>query len=270
MALSPDPRTRIGLLFAVGLAVLALDRPASLGLMCLVSASPLLFAGLDRRWIGRGALIIATVVWSTTLSQGLFYNEQPRVALVELGPLTLWREGVTHGLVQSLRLLSVSLAGLALALTTSTDRMFAALLRLRVPFGLAFLVVTALRFVPEVGREWTVVRSARARRGRPAWRRAPWEWLALEVSLLRPLVARSLRRAHALAESLDARGFDPLAPRAVRRPLVLAAWEPWALVLAFSLAFSLLGLRVLYLLYTGEVLYVPELRGLYGLVRLWL
>jgi energy-coupling factor transporter transmembrane protein EcfT len=43
--------------------------------------------------------------------------------------------------------------------------------------------------------------------------------MKLEVILLRPVVARALRRARALAESLETRGFHPTAPRAVRDPL---------------------------------------------------
>jgi len=192
------------------------------------------------------------------------------VPLLSLGPLVIYREGVTWGLVQSLRLVAVTLAGLAVAVSTPPDRAFAALLRLRVPFGAAFLAVTALRFVPEIGGELLVVRQARARRGRPAWQRPPWRWLALEVSMLRPVVARSLRRARALAESLDARGFDPVAPRAVRRPLRMRPWEPAVLAGAGALGAAALAARLLYLLYTSETAWFPALRPVYALVRRWL
>ena len=32
--------------------------------------------------------------WGTVLSQGIFYDSLPRVPLVELGPLVVWKEGV--------------------------------------------------------------------------------------------------------------------------------------------------------------------------------
>jgi energy-coupling factor transport system permease protein len=252
------------------LLAVALDRPAALGLLLAACAAPLVFLGLSHRWLLRGLGVAALTVWTTMLSQGLFYADQPRVAVLAVGPLRLYREGLVHGAVQSMRFVALSLAGLALALSTPPDRLFAALLRLRIPFGLGFLAVTALRFVPVVGREAWIVRRARASRGRAAWRRAPWAWLALEVSLLRPVVARSLRRARALAEALDARGFDALAPRAVRRPLVMRGWEAALLAGALGLALLALALRGLYAAYTAEIIWFPELREVYGFVRRWM
>ncbi len=265
-----DPRTRIVLLACVGVLAVTLDHVASLGALALLTLLPLVALRIEGVWWRRGAMAVATIVWSTVLSQGLFYAQEPRVALATFGPLTLWAEGVRWGLVQSLRFVAVSLAGIGLAVSTPPDRLFAALLRLRVPFGLAFLGVTALRFVPEITREWLTVRQARARRGRPAWRRPPWAWLALEVRLLRPVVARTLRRARALAESMDARGFDPSAPRTVRRPLRWARWEPPFVALSIAVTSGVVCLRIGYLLYTTDVLYVGAWRPVYGFVRTWL
>jgi len=265
-----DPRTRLLLVLALGILAITVDSLPALGLLALLSTLALARTRLSWRiWRGIGTLILV-IIWSTVFSQGLFYGEQPRVALVELGPVVIWREGVVWGLIQSLRMISLSLAGAALAMSTPPDRIFAALLRLRVPYGLAFLAVTALRFVPQVGREMLIVRRARARRGRPVHKRNPLAWLQLELMLLKPVVARSLRRARVLAESLDARGFDPSAPRAVRRPLVMAWWEPALLMAVGSVVLATVSARVLMLLYTSDTLYLPALRDLYGFVRTWL
>ncbi|MBW1876817.1 MAG: energy-coupling factor transporter transmembrane protein EcfT [Deltaproteobacteria bacterium] len=265
-----DPRTRLGLVVAVGLLAVLLDRPASLVVLCALSSAPLLLLPIGWTWRRRAVLAAVAVVWSTVLSQGLFYTDLPRIPLLHLGPVVIYREGVVHGLVQSLRLVSVTFAGVALAVSTPPDRLFAALLRLHVPYGLAFLAVTALRFVPVVGQELLVVRRARAHRGRPSWARPPWDWLRLEIALLRPVVARAVRRARSLAEALDSRGFDPTAPRAVRRPLHLAAWEPALLVGVYGVVLAVGAAQGLYWLYVGEVVYLPELRDLYGAVRVWL
>jgi energy-coupling factor transport system permease protein len=265
-----DPRTRLGLLAAVGILAVLLDQPASLGLLAVVSAAPLLLLPIGWAWRRRALLAALAVVWSTVLSQGLFFADPRRVELLHLGPVILWRQGLVHGLVQSMRLVAVTFAGLAVAVSTPTDRLFAALVAVRVPYAMAFLAVTALRFVPVAGEELLVVRRARARRGRPVAARAPWRWLALEIALLRPAVARSVRRARRLAEALDVRGFDPTSPRAVRRPLQMAAWEPPLLLAVAVLVLAIAAVEALYGLYVGEVLYVPALRDLYGLVRTWL
>ena len=265
-----DPRTRLGLLLAAGVLAISLERPESLVVFAAACALPLLWLRVGWAWGRRGALAVVTIIWSTVLSQGLFYADQPRVSLGHLGPLHLYREGVVHGLAQSMRFVGLSLAGIAMAVSTPPDRMFAALVRLRVPFGLALMAATALRFLPEVGREALVVRRARAARGRPLWRRGPVAWLREEVSLLRPMVARAWRRAQNLAESLDARGFDPLAARTLRRPLQMRGGDWLALALAGAVSASAASARLLYLLYVSETAYVPRLRPLYGFIRSWL
>ena len=265
-----DPRSRILLLLLAGVLAVVLEQPQSLAGLALVCALPLMLAPIGWTWRWRALAVAGAVVWSTVLSQGLFYAELPRRPALELGPLVLWREGIAHGLVQSLRFVAVGFAGVAMVATTPLDRMLAALLALRVPYSLAFLATTGLRFVPEVGREVLTVRRARARRGRPAWKRAPWAWLALEVSLLRPVVARAVRRARTVAESLDVRGFDATTPRAIRRPLRMARWEPPLLLAATAAVLAALAARLLYVAYVTEVAYFPELRQVYGLVREWL
>ncbi|MSQ03064.1 MAG: ATP-binding cassette domain-containing protein [Myxococcales bacterium] len=265
-----DPRVRLALVALVGVLAVALDNARPLALLLATVAIVFVAFGPGRRTIlaALGALVALT--WSTVLAQGMFYAEHPRVAWVSLGPLTLYREGVQHGLVQSLRFSAMTLAGFALAASTPPERLFSALRALRVSFGLSFLVVTALRLVPDVAAEWMAVRDARARRGRPAWRRPPWAWVRLEASLLAPLLARTLRRARALAESLDARGFDPAAPRAVRRPLVFSLRDRCVLGGALIVTMAVALPRVLYALYTSDTWYHPALRGLYAGVRGWL
>lgn len=265
-----DPRARLALLICASTLAICLESPVSLGVLTLLCAVPLFALRLTGVWWRRGLLVVAAVVWSTVLSQGLFYAEQPRVALGSLGPLTLWREGVEWGLVQSLRFIALALAGIALSVSTSPDRLFAALVRLRVPFGLALMTAAALRFLPRIGHEVLLVRQARAARGRPVWKRSPWAWLRLEVSLLRPVVARSWRRAQVLAESLDARGFDPVAPRSVRRPLVFSALDLAVLFAAGTTTLAVVAARLAYVLYVSDTIYIQALRPLYGFVRAWL
>ncbi len=264
-----DPRTRLLLLGCASILAVVLERPVSLGL--LAAAGLVAFAFATRgRWWGRALVAVVLVVWSTVLSQALFYADLPRTAWFRLGPLVFWREGVRYGLVQSLRLVGVTLGGLAVAVSTPPDRLLAGLRALRVPFGLALMAATAVRFLPEVGRTWWLVRRARARRGRPTWRRVPWRMLAVEVAMLRPVVAHALRRARALAESLDARGFDPEAPRSALRPLHMPRRELLLLGAAFAATGAAAAGRLALLLYASDTLYVPAWRPLYAWVRAWL
>jgi len=268
-----DPRARLGAIFGLGVLVLCLEGALPLALL---AAGPTLAVLLHPRtagWRLRFLGGVALLAWTTALSQGLFWADWPRTPLLVLSTdpnIVISREGVTHGLVQSLRFVALTAAGVWVALTTAPDRLVAALLAVRVPFGIALMGATALRFVPLVGAELWAVREARARRGRPAWARSPWAWLRLEVSLLRPVVARALRRARALAESLETRGFHPTAPRAVREPLRMNAGDIVGLGVVATIVTAAVFARGLYVLYGAELYYTPALRPLYAFVRAWM
>jgi energy-coupling factor transporter transmembrane protein EcfT len=253
-----------------GLLALALEGPLPLGLLCLLCGASLGGAPALRPHLRGLVLAVLGLMWSTALSQGLFYGEQPRVALLHLGPLVLWREGLWHGLVQSLRFIAVTLAGVSLALRCPSDRLYLGLMGLGIHPGLSFLAATSLRSLPLVAAELASVRGAWASRARPTWHRHPWAWLQVELALLRPALARSLRRARVLAESLDMRGFDPTARRSAWRPLRWGWRDSAALAPALLLTLGILGARGLYLLYVAELYYHPSLRLLLGLVRRWL
>jgi energy-coupling factor transport system permease protein len=248
-----DPRLKIAWVVGVSVVAVAVDGLSALG--GLTAAAAAVACGLQLR--SRGWLLIvgllALIAWTTMLTQGFFYPASPssaRFTLVDprdLGGLAfpglaVTVEGLAHGAVQSLRLLSTALAGLTLCLSTSPERILAALVRLRLPAALAFMTMAALRFLPLVIDEVRIVRQARRLRGYrfrfvgPAGDRLGS--YRSELLLLLPVVAASLRRAESLAESVTARGFDPRSPRTFYPPLVMRRWEV-AATLAIGLACGL-------------------------------
>ncbi len=197
-----DARTRILCVAGVGVGGLFLDQPLALGIWAAVPT----VAALSRMAAAvrpAFALVVLSLVWSATLSQGLFYGDVPRHPAMSLGPLTLWKEGLGWGLVQSLRIVASASAAAWLVSATSPDALLRGLLGLRVPAGAAVMAVAALRTLPTVLSEGKS--ALRARR-----QRRPREGLVGLYWVLVPLAARTLRRATTLAEALDARGFDPL------------------------------------------------------------
>ena len=262
-------RTKILLLLMVGLLAITFDNVVSLSLLAAASVFTILRSGVQRKRLKQGAVLAVAIVWTTVFSQALFYADEPRTPWVSMGPVVIWLEGIEHGLVQSLRMISVSLAGLSLTLSTSPDRILIALQRLGVPPGVCFLAITALRFIPVLGKELLDVRTARTHRGRPLWDRSPWAWLLMEVRLLRPIVARTLRRARTLAESLDTRGYDAANARQMGREAMWTPHDRLALATAGTFTVMIVSARVAFILYAMDIAYIPELRSIYGWVRLW-
>lgn len=283
-----DPRLKLAWLAWVSSLSLLLDSaPALAALFALSAASATALRLRPKGWLVIGGLL-AAAAWSTLLSQSLFYAYVPRTPLLtllperQIGPwmfsgLKLYREGAVYGLAQSLRFLSMTLAGLAVCLSTSPERLLGALARLRVSVALGFVAVTALRFLPLLLGEVVAVRRAMRLRGyRPQWFASARLWrtwpaaIGMELAVLRPVLANSLRRASALATSVTTRGFDPTARRTWYPDLRLRPAERLGLAALAATGLALAAAKFLYWLYLGELYYHPELRGLYHLVRAWL
>lgn len=275
-----DPRVKLAWLAWVSTLSIVLDSTPALATLFVVAALPV--AGVRMRptaWLVVLGLL-AALVWSTLLSQALFYAELPRTVLVHLIPpfewngrdwpgLSLSREGALYGLGQSLRLLSVMMAGLTVCLSTSPERLLAALGKLRVPVAIGFTTVTALRFLPLLADEMATVRRARRLRGY-GQHRGGRQLLRGEIGLLYPVLAAGLRRATTLAASVSSRGFDPLGRRTYYPALVMH-WSEW-LILGMLAAMwtTIIVVKLLYWLYLAELFYRPSLRGLYDVARFWL
>lgn len=220
-----DPRLKLVWLGALSLASVLVESRTGLYALFGASLAVALAARLSLRTWFVIVVILGTIAWGTVLSQALFFlgdRTTPHITLVaprtighfEFSGLHLWRDGAMFGLLQSLRLLAVSLAGIAVCLSTSPQRLLAALVALRVPVAVSFMSIAALRFLPTILTEWATVRRACRLRGyRPQAWRAPWSTLQMETALIAPVVAASLRRAATLATSLSARGFDATRPR---------------------------------------------------------
>jgi len=204
--------------------------------------------------------IVGLLVWGTMFSQGFFYKGATQtVVLSIIRPSTqqggfpgieLTKEGLWFGAVQSLRLLASLLAGLTVSLSTSAERMLAALSWFRLPATLSFMTTAALRFLPVLIEEFAEVRQARKLRGyRFRWFGRPGDRLGsyrAEVGVVLPVIAAALRRAETLAESVTARGFDPYRPRTFYPPLEMRTWEQAAAVLLVVAAIVMFVARVFY------------------------
>lgn len=275
-----DPRWKLCLLFWISTLSVVFDSPWALA--GLFVASAWFVSGLRLRASGWLLVIglLAAVAWSTLLSQGLFYARQPRTpwfTILEPHTLTGWdlpalafyREGAVYGLAQSLRVLAVMLCGLAVCLSTSPERLLAALVWFRVPLSIGFTTVTALRSLPLLVDELLTVRQARRMRGyRASWRSRGV--LRQELALLVPVLAGALRRAAALATSVTSRGFDPRAGRTTYPPLRMSVVQRASLLLLGLLWCGLLATKLLYWLYLADLYYSPRLRELYDVARHWL
>lgn len=280
-----DPRVKIFLLVFVASVAVAVDSARTLLVLFALSLAATATARLSLSRLKLIGIMVALTVWGTMFGQAIFYGQFPRTIALTLvpktfpllGPLTggiyMYREGFVYGAVQSLRFSAAMCFGLLVCWTTDARDLLAGLKRLRVPYGLSFMTVTALRFVPIIVSEAaTVLAVARLRAFRPfriglhSTGATPTAWLAI----LRPIFGNCLRRAGTLALSAQSRAFNPAGRRTDFHEIRFRAVDYLLFFTMLVLLSAMLAAKLLYGLYVGEVYYSSDLRPLYEFVRRFL
>jgi energy-coupling factor transport system permease protein len=262
------PQTALLLAFQAAVLALVLERPANLLALAGAAALYWLAVGGRRHWAAT-LLLLLLGTWSLMLSQGLFYEGVPRTAWLRLLPpeafpfgrpagLYLYREGLLHGLLQSLRIHTALLLGVGLLTRYGTDELAAGLRAAGVPGAVCFLASLALRYVPLLLEDVRALWLAQRLRG---LRLGVATVGGLPRLLLLPLLAATVRRADEVAAALLSRGFSPAAPppAAPRAPLRQRALA-WAGAL---LLVSLIAAQTLTRLHQSGALSLRALEGLY-------
>jgi hypothetical protein len=138
-----DPRTKMALLLMSFVMAILPERPAVAGVVAGLVLGHLALARawgeLYRiRWLLAALLVFSLTVWS----------------LLAHGPTPLFwrvsRESLAFGAATFLKFGTMMVAGLVLLATTRVEELFLGLVRLRLPYPVAFAFALALRWVPEV------------------------------------------------------------------------------------------------------------------------
>ena len=261
-----DPRTELAILFSVGILAIVFDQPMALFALFLV----VFLSGIRLFFRPKLFLSLVVLIWGTAFSQAIFYDGFPKSNLFNIFGVPFYKEGFMHGTVQSMRFLSVMLAGVGFVSRCSVSQVFSALLALKVPFFIALMGVTAARTVPQITSEILIVRRACRARGGSIWRRNPYAWIELELRLLQTVVIKSWRRSINMAEALKVRGFDPSVQRTQFETLNFKS-KDWCICLFLMFFIGvLLVVKTVFLLYRFDLYYDAQWMNLYAFARYWM
>ncbi len=276
-----DVRTKLVLLAAIVIFAVGLEGPRPLFLLFILALG---FHIVARSSVERWKVLIIFLlvgIWGAMLSQALFYNQEPRTMIACLvSPTTPWigeltggifvyQEGLEHGAVQALRSGIMLSCGLLICWTTDPRQLLQCFLHWKMPYAIAFMLITSLRFLPVVFEETAIVLTAQRLRGfEPMRTLSPIRWIRTAFYVMFPILARALRRAATLALSVESRGFGRSA-----RHGEMSAW-PLAERVAVSTVFFGIAtgaaLKMLYALQFNGIVYFPAMRGVYDFMAVWL
>ena len=265
-----DPRTKIILLATIGVLMVLLDSPIMLS-FCFSSVFGLAVTAI-RSWkkigIFTGVLVIGT--WGTIYSQAIFYDRFPRTILFTLvDNVHFYREGLVHGMIQSLRFSTSISVGYYVISTTKVRDLLVGLIKLRVPYGLAFMTTVAIQYVPLVVSDAKIVIQSQRLRGFRYFRVNILRTFAGFLNAARPILTNSIRRATNLSQVIECRGFsvDGTNRQVALRGLSFGRGDLAFILVQFILLTSVVILKILYFLYVNGVFFASWLRPVYTFTK---
>lgn len=206
-----DVRTKLlGFVVAFALATLfgdpiaqAILAIAALALVCTLGVPP-------RRILSMLAplslLIVMIVVFASFSPRSGPVPDDVLIHLWNDEGLALTRAGLAWGTVLGLRIVTMVLLTSALVLSTPPEHVVALLRKTRLPFAVAFIVMTALRFVPTMQAAAGQIMDAQRARGARIDAGVMGS-LRAHVTIMVPLFATGIRMSEDLAAAMLARGY---------------------------------------------------------------
>ena len=182
------PLTKILLTFGTAVWAIVLSEPTSLAALCALELLILLVSG---ELIKNLKALLALVIFA-----------------VMLGVIEYIGGGsVQECNVAALRMLGMTIIFIYLLGTVKLQDLTASMVRqLKVPYEYAFMFTAGLRFIPDFIAENKAVSEAQACRGL-AVKGNFFKQVKRYMSIVRPLMLRSLGRSETMALSLELRGF---------------------------------------------------------------
>jgi energy-coupling factor transport system permease protein len=154
-------------------------------------------------------------------------------------------QGFFYGLLQALRVLAITTAGLVVIATTPAERLIEALRRLGLPYELCFVSSISLRILPIIIEEIGLLQMARKARGFEARRLPPAKKLGAALCILESVFLNSLHAAKDTALAVDLKAFRSRPERTFtdERQMNTLDWIVFAVSAAAFLAMTALYFR---------------------------
>lgn len=235
-----DVRTKLVFMFLVLFQILVWENIFYQIALFLLVLGLALNAQLDRRQIARTIWLMVPFMIFSVLIQGFFniIGVTPIITLFTIpawvpmfaGPVTLYREGLVFGLMVVFRFLSPLLTMPLVVLTTDINDLVLGLVKLRVPYKVAFIFSITLRFVPFIFGEIDAIMEAQRLRGLALEKMSIFQRIPVFASLAVPLIIGSLLKAQTLDVVLQSKAFSGSADRTYLTEIRLRPVD-WAIIL---------------------------------------
>lgn len=257
-----DPRVKYLWVAVVTLLGTTLESPYLLVALFTSTLIPWFLAKIPANRFKGLVWLVALTIPMFVVIQALFYHEYGIEEVVEptftiipkdfpiIGRLTggiyFYKEGVVYGMIQSFRMMAIITITMLTTLTTRISDLLLGLMKVGLPYDIAFMVVTGIRFVPTTLAEVHTVTNAQKARGLE-FRRSFRSAVQTMTLTFTPILIGSVRKGKRLATAAEARAFRAYKKRTFMRDIkmVRGDWVAVGLLLSVAvvgIALLLLGL----------------------------
>ena len=235
-----DPRTKIIALIIVSGSLFTFNHPAYVALAFFF---PLLFGALakvtDRIWQLRIPLLIAALISALTWP---FYLKSG-IVLFSIGGFQMTDEAVLYGIAMGLRWAGAIITGIVFLSTTRPDDLYAALVLMRLPYSIAFVVSLTFRLVPTFIGVGVGIREAQVSRGLDTKAGNVFNRARKFMSLAVPLFMHAVRQTNMTSVALESRAFGSRTTRTFYRRYRIKSTDYVALAVTIALLLFFVSLR---------------------------
>lgn len=244
-----DSRSKLVSIFLFVFIVFLANNSITYTILGLFTFIAVLLTRLPWRFLLNGLKPVLIIILFTFLLHLLMTKGGP--VLLDLGFITIHREGLIQGVFISLRFVYLILITTLLTLTTTPieltdgiESLLGPLKKIKLPVHeLALMMSISLRFIPTLLEETDKIMKAQMARGADFTSGPIKERIRAIVPLLVPLFVSAFKRAEELATAMEARGYQGGEGRTKYRQLVWGFKDTAVLSSLCILAVVLLVLR---------------------------
>lgn len=242
-----DPRAKFLMIIVVLILALSTTRIDALAVLTVVVMAALaLFAGITPARYWKVLALIVPLIIVLTLIQALMQSGDP---LFTIGSVDFSRKGVLLGLGIGLRLTAMGICFYGFSVTTSPNEISMALVRMGVPYKLAYLTSFAFRFLPLMQEESSTLMTAMAVRG--SSESSSTNPVARSRAIIRmvfPMLVGAMKRSGDIALSMELRGYERKGRRTSYQALRITGGD----------VIFIIGVVIVTVVMVGLQMYVPN------------
>ncbi len=236
-----DPRAKIISLLIVFALCLCFNHPLymgaiSLGVMLIAISAKALLNFWRLRFILILLILFSTVMWP--------FFTKGATPLWSWGPLHVSQESLLYGIAMGLRLATFVGTGLIFLSTTRNEELTNGLIRMGVPYPIAFALSTALRLVPTFAGAGATIIQAQVSRGLDLESGSLFSRIGKFIPQAVPLFIYAIRHTNLLAMALESKGFSPESKRTLYYEPQMHKVDYAVLILLVAVLITLIYIRL--------------------------